>query len=75
MLFAFQIKDVSSEEHVDLIEFRPDCPGRHKIVVTYGSEEVAQSPIVYNVNSTEKQYARSKDNLRGQVSVLRTRKN
>lgn len=48
-----EVKGLTGEESVDLVEFRPDVTGRYKFVIRYGGIEVPQSPISFVVKEED----------------------
>jgi len=44
-----EVRGLTGEEGVDLIEFRPDVPGKYKFSLRYGGEPIPESPLYFNV--------------------------
>jgi len=43
------VRGLTGEEAVDLVEFRPDAPGQYKFVIRYGGEQIPESPLHFAV--------------------------
>ena len=48
-----EVKGMTEERGVDLIEFRPDVRGKYKFVIRYGGEAVPDSPVTFMVKEPD----------------------
>lgn len=50
-----EVKGMTDEDAIDLVEFRPDAPGKYKFAIRYGGEQIPESPVTFAVQDDEEE--------------------